>query len=286
MVFSEEIPSGFWLRGNLHSHTTNSDGRFSLEELCRRYEEKGYDFLVVTDHDKVTPLDGVDTSLILISGSEVTAGGGHIVAVATSVPFDPRQDRQAIIDQVISSGGVPILAHPNWSTHFCHWTQEELERLQRYAGIEVFNGNILRDSGSPLASDRWDRLLSQGRKVFAYGTDDTHNELDVANGWTMVWVTSRSVSEIVRSLATGQCYASSGVFFEELLVKDGVISVTTRNADRIAFVGRNGRWLYWTNGSKARYRVDGNEIYVRVEAYGPFSSCAWSQPYWIDQPTG
>ncbi|MCS7223606.1 MAG: CehA/McbA family metallohydrolase [Armatimonadetes bacterium] len=284
MIITDKSDEGFWLRGNLHSHTTNSDGKFSLEELCRRYEEKGYDFLVVTDHDKVTSLCSVSGSLILISGCEVSAGGGHIVAIGIEQPVEPHRDRQKVIDRVNGEGGVCVLAHPNWSTQFCHWHQEELERLQGYAGIEVFNGNILRDSGSPLASDRWDRLLSQGRKVFAYGTDDTHNELDVANGWTMVWVRERSREAILKSLASGHCYASSGVFFDDIRLIDRTVVVVTKNADRIAFVGRHGRWLYWVNDSKARYSLQGNEGYVRVEAYGPHGSCAWSQPLWLDEP--
>ncbi len=30
---------GLWLRGNLHAHTIGSDGKFSLPELARHYEE-------------------------------------------------------------------------------------------------------------------------------------------------------------------------------------------------------------------------------------------------------
>src|SRR5262245_31457127 len=39
------------LRGNLHAHTTFSDGRRPVEEVVARYREMGYDFLAITDHD-------------------------------------------------------------------------------------------------------------------------------------------------------------------------------------------------------------------------------------------
>jgi len=42
-------PGRFW-RGNLHTHSTRSDGLRSPEEVCRFYATAGYDFLVLTEH--------------------------------------------------------------------------------------------------------------------------------------------------------------------------------------------------------------------------------------------
>ena len=39
------------LRGNLHAHTTFSDGVRSPVALVREYESRGYDFLAITDHE-------------------------------------------------------------------------------------------------------------------------------------------------------------------------------------------------------------------------------------------
>ena len=38
------------IRGDLHSHTTLSDGRFSLEEMAEAARERGYEYLAITDH--------------------------------------------------------------------------------------------------------------------------------------------------------------------------------------------------------------------------------------------
>jgi DNA polymerase (family 10) len=38
------------IRGDLHSHTTLSDGRNSLEEMAEAARERGYSYLAVTDH--------------------------------------------------------------------------------------------------------------------------------------------------------------------------------------------------------------------------------------------
>ncbi|MGQ9699176.1 MAG: PHP domain-containing protein, partial [Armatimonadota bacterium] len=64
---------GLLLRGNLHSHTTLSDGVLDPPTLIRAYEERGYHFLAISDHHIVTPVDEYrfSTSLILLSALEV-----------------------------------------------------------------------------------------------------------------------------------------------------------------------------------------------------------------------
>jgi hypothetical protein len=273
--------SGRWLRGNLHAHTQNSDGKFSLEELVRNYEALGYDFLVITDHNKLTAVEGIETDMLLLQGCEISTDKGHITAVNLKELIEPNQPSQKVIDAINAQGGIAILAHPNWGENFCHWQQDDLASLNGYAGIEVFNGNILRDTGSPLASDRWDMLLSRGLKCWGYGVDDTHNELDITNGWTMVLSDELSPEAIVSALRDGRCYASSGVFFEAIEVDETSIRVVARNADRIAFVGKHGRWLKWVNDRFASYHVRGDEGYIRVEAFGPHGSMDWTQPFFV-----
>jgi hypothetical protein len=39
------------LKGNLHTHTTFSDGRRPIDEVLARYLSLGYDFVAITDHD-------------------------------------------------------------------------------------------------------------------------------------------------------------------------------------------------------------------------------------------
>src|SRR4051812_41703601 len=38
------------IRGDLHSHTVASDGRFTIEEMARAAAERGYEYLAITDH--------------------------------------------------------------------------------------------------------------------------------------------------------------------------------------------------------------------------------------------
>jgi len=38
------------IRGDLHCHTTASDGRASIEEMALAARERGYEYLAITDH--------------------------------------------------------------------------------------------------------------------------------------------------------------------------------------------------------------------------------------------
>jgi hypothetical protein len=68
------------LRGNLHAHTTFSDGVRSPAALVAEYESRGYDFLAITDHEDhhnwVEPgyeqaLERLRPELLLFRGIEV-----------------------------------------------------------------------------------------------------------------------------------------------------------------------------------------------------------------------
>ncbi len=49
------------LRGDLHSHTSATDGKSSLEDMARAAQDRGYDYLAITDHSKkVAMAKGLD----------------------------------------------------------------------------------------------------------------------------------------------------------------------------------------------------------------------------------
>ena len=60
--------TGTWYRGNLHCHSTNSDGLLKPDEVAALYKEHGYHFLAISDHDLYSDYRnelGSDTFLIL-----------------------------------------------------------------------------------------------------------------------------------------------------------------------------------------------------------------------------
>src|SRR5688572_25599529 len=67
-----------WYKGNTHTHTLNSDGDSTPDDVVRWYREHGYQFLVLSDHNFLTSVDGLnalhgaDEQFLVIKGEEVT----------------------------------------------------------------------------------------------------------------------------------------------------------------------------------------------------------------------
>ncbi|MCS6859863.1 MAG: CehA/McbA family metallohydrolase [Abditibacteriales bacterium] len=274
-----------WLRGNLHTHTTVSDGVASPEEVIAAYEQKGYDFLAISDHDAFVPPGDYQalTKMTLIPADEVSRHGPHILAVQIREVVPPDADRQKVIDVTNAQGGFAILNHPNWQKHFNHFPQELMEQLTGYVGIEIYNGVIERLEGSALATDRWDRLLSSGRRVWGYAHDDSHRPGDLARGWNVVQAADRSVNAICDALRHGRFYASTGVTITRIEVRDHTLFIAAPNAQRIRFLGAWGKEFRYVDANEAEYKVTGDEGgYVRVECFGAGVQAAWTQPFYFE----
>ena len=76
------LDNGMYYKGNLHSHSTISDGKMSIDEMVKSYQEKGYNFLMISDHNINTSFREFDNeSFITIDGFE-----GNVISIDTR-PF-------------------------------------------------------------------------------------------------------------------------------------------------------------------------------------------------------
>ena len=64
---------GRWYKGNLHMHTTISDGVLTPEEAVERYRRAGYDFIALTDHRQENP-EWQDDDFLVLTGAEYDTG--------------------------------------------------------------------------------------------------------------------------------------------------------------------------------------------------------------------
>ena len=106
-----------WFKGNLHTHTANSDGRISPEDCVALFRKNGYDFLSLTDHWKLSETRIHENGMLLLSGTEydfgrtVQEGIYHIVGIGyRGDPGVTRQDTpQNCIDKIHAAGGLADL---------------------------------------------------------------------------------------------------------------------------------------------------------------------------------
>jgi hypothetical protein len=282
MIYADpyDIP-GRWYKGNLHTHTTQSDGRLSPAEAVQWYDQNGYDFVALTDHDRFcdpVPLQPA-TRLALIPGFEYSCGvvsEAHMLCLGVRRAYRGRY--QEALTTTRALGGMAIFCHPNWIREDL-WSPEAMSTLLYCSGMEIYNHVITRLVGRALATDDWDAMLSRGHLLWGYANQDAHRLEDFGHAWNMVLARSGTVESLLSGLANGHCYASTGLAFRRIGYDDGVIQAGLESRARIRFVGPQGHVLGEQRGTDASFRPAG-EAYVRIEAEGDDGRQAWSQPFW------
>ena len=79
---AEPLVSGRrWYRGELHLHSTHSDGDWTPAEIAARAGPRGLDFMVLSDHNTTSSYEEfralVDPRTLVIPGAELTTYNGH-----------------------------------------------------------------------------------------------------------------------------------------------------------------------------------------------------------------
>jgi DNA polymerase (family 10) len=84
------------LRGDLHMHTTETDGRASLEEMAAAAKERGYEYVAITDHSKALAMaNGLDEQRVVALARrvrEINRDGGLGIRVLSGIECDIMRD--------------------------------------------------------------------------------------------------------------------------------------------------------------------------------------------------
>ncbi|HET8578983.1 MAG TPA: PHP domain-containing protein [Methylomirabilota bacterium] len=173
------------LKGNLHAHTTFSDGRHPIEEVIARYRDLGYDFLAITDHDDRIQED---------YWHRIPAGDDRMV-VLPGVELDYRPLSQHVGKVTGDRETLYILNHP---ARYALTVEQTLRRIR----------GISRD-GLPIhAVEITDTGVYQAEyDVEAIGlpkvaTDDSHEDEHIGRAWIEVNA-ARDPDSILRAIKAG-----------------------------------------------------------------------------------
>jgi hypothetical protein len=276
-----------WYRGNLHTHTTESDGDSSPADVVRWYREHGYDFLVITDHNRVTAAH--DDKLLLIPGEEVTDRFArkplHVNAIGITKVVVPQHGDSIVstlqhdVDAVREAGGIAEINHPNFGWAFTHL---EMNQVRGFTLLEIASGhphvNMQGGERVPSVEIMWDDLLHAGKRVYAVAVDDAHyfhcdakvdDYSPPGKGWIMVHAEKLEQKSILDAIARGDFYASTGV-----------------TLDSIDFDGKELHVNVRPDGD-AQYRTSivRDETYIRARVDDSNGHSAWTQPVFLTAPT-
>jgi hypothetical protein len=274
-----------WLKGQLHVHSTYSDGADPPGEVIRDYEARGYDFIAFTDHNAVPPKEELEvaTAMVVIPGEEYRcarrAGDQELGVVGVEERLPAELDHAQCIDAAVASGGFVVFNHPTWHIH--HWPVFKMLKLGRAHALEVYNAVCDWLPGASECSDKWDRLLTCGCRLWGVATDDAHHADHRDRAWVMV-AAERSRQAIIAALKAGCFYASSGVQIDSIRLDGNVLRVEAPDAQEVRFFADRGSMRHREPGPEASYEIRDEDIFVRAELYGQGATKAWTQPVLVE----
>ena len=295
-------PGRFW-RGNLHTHSTLSDGCLEPAEVLRRYQVEGYDFLALTDHfvgrygypiadtrpfrsNRFTTILGAE----LHSGAMQNGELWHILAVGLPPDFAPshspdfrpvagQESGPELARRARDAGAFVAIAHPHWSG----LTLADARSIEAAHSVEIYN------HGCAIGCDReggghvLDLLLSEGRELSLIATDDAHfTEPDHFGGWTMVKAEANDPELLLAALKRGDFYSSQGPELKNIEIRPGEVVVESSAVASVIVQGQGQAALAVHGTSMTRTSVPLDRLrgspWLRVTLLDAAGKRAWSNP--------
>ena len=304
-----------WLKGSTHVHAKSSgDSSEPLAGVIAWYEGRHYDFIALTDHNRVTPVEQ-GHSLIVLSGSELTfnpsgclpagdpSGRCRIHVNALGVTAHPEgkiewanrhtKDRLAMyaaaLDEARLLGAQLVqINHPQW-----YWgmTGDLMTELGKRGAtlVEIANAQFpawnAGDASHSSTEQLWDDALMAGVTMWGVASDDAHEYRDphgkwpAGGGWVVVRA-RRNPQAILESLAGGRFYSSTGVTLTRAAAEAGELVVEVGPDERGSYVidfVENGKLADSVKGKSARWPIP-QSGYVRAIVTRDDGAKAWVQP--------
>ncbi|MFA5561453.1 MAG: hypothetical protein WDA00_02285 [Eubacteriales bacterium] len=297
--------TGNWYKGNLHTHSTVTDGKQTPEERVNSYQQHGYSFLALTDHNILAAYpDLCSEDFIALAGVERNISGPetatpdhciHIVGISerehterVSQPLvkypllDLEQDGQMLLDEMISDGQLCIVAHPVWS----RMTLRELSKLNGHVGIEVYNQTCDATNRTGHSDYLIDCCLREGKQVYLFATDDCHSanpEHDMFGGWIVVKADRLTQKDLLGQIKKGSFYASTGPEIYDFGIDGQTMYIECSPCEHIHFITYEcrGKSVNQSGVTSATYQVKGNETFVRCECVDSRGKIAYTNPVFV-----
>lgn len=290
---------GQFYKGNIHTHSTRSDGGLTPEEVVAAYRSRGYDFLALTDHflEKygfpivdTTPFRDAQFTTLLgaeLHGPIIESGDPwHIVAVGLPPDFAPPVPGEAgpaIAARAAAAGAFVGMAHPAWYS----LSLDDALALTAAHAVEIYNTVCEMHSDRGESWHLADVLLGRGKRLLAYAADDAHfkGQPDAFAGWVQVRAERLDPDALLAALKSGHFYSSQGPELLDITIAGDEMQIACSPAAVVHLTGRGS----------ARRALYGDALTEAIFPVAPFvgGACrvtivdrdgkrAWSNPIWIE----
>ena len=303
MHLSPFSPGTRFYRGNLHGHSTHSDGSLSSAEVVEVYHRLGYDFTCLSDHLHTNTQFAATTvndtaalnrdDFITITSAELHCSGKaydndglwHILANGLPVDFAVASEDETapqMVQRALDAGAFVSIAHPEW---YC-MTMGEAATIAKAHAVEILNYSCEITSSRGGGTAVIDYLFNEGHRPGIIATDDSHVGVnDVGGGWVMVAETGLDADAIITALKAGTYYASSGAEIHDVTFADGMLNVECSPASSVIVAGAGHLERHITGKSITRATFDlrrFNSPFFRVIVKDMGGQEAWTNAWFFD----
>lgn len=291
--------TGNWYKGNIHCHTTDSDGCLTPAEVVELYRKKGYAFLAISDHDVYSDyrskfdsetfiiLPAIEASAVLYADEQKRRserlsihhihgilGNREMQKHAPKSVFSHQQKyppreycgewngaevAQELQDDLQAHGCITVYNHPVWS----RVKEEDFIHTTGLTALEIYNYGTVNESATGFDTLRWDVMLRNGSHIFATASDDNHNDgivEDSFGGYLMVQAEHLDHESIVNAILEGNYYSSTGPEIYEWGIRDNMVYVSCSPVCRVNFMAGN-----YINAGGAVVSATGKNDITRAE---------------------
>jgi hypothetical protein len=292
---------GRFFRGNLHTHSTRSDGHAEPQEVVDAYRAAGHDFLVLSDHFEaewgwtVTDTRPLRTAAFTtILGAEFSSADWDAQdvfwVVAAGLPPDfaapaPGEPHDHAIRRAAEAGAFNILLHPGL-TNFLAFDNLPVQYLD---AVETYNHSLAL-VWPDQAEGRYavDALLTRGCRLNITASDDAHwnNPWDRFGAWVEARADSLTPQALLTALKEGAYYSTQGPRITDVRVEDGLVNVACTPVRSVVLSGAHGMRSEVVMGEPliARAQLDLSQLespYCRITLTDEAGRRAWTNPIWL-----
>ncbi|MCF6343412.1 MAG: CehA/McbA family metallohydrolase [Devosiaceae bacterium] len=297
---------GKFYRGNLHTHSTCSDGVLDPSEVCRRYHAEGYDFIALTDHFVgLFDYPITDTTrcrkngFTTILGAELHTGAmenghlWHMLGIGLPTDFTPpnapnfhpikgSESAADIAQRARDAGAFVVIAHPHWSG----LSEADALSIPAAHAVEIYNHGCVVDNDRGEGFLTLEYLLNNDRRMTLVAADDAHfNSPDYFGGWVMVKAKKNTPKALLAALKAGEFYSSTGPQIHNIKILHDTVIVECSSATTVILQGQGTSMATlhgesMTTSKLSRERLAGSK-WLRVTVIDRAGKRAWSNPIWV-----
>ncbi len=285
---------------NLHTHTRNSDGVYSVPGAIDAYYERGYEILAIADHNYVTwpwedyDRDPEELGMLAVQANEIS-DTHHIGSYFNDFDIDGREysviwggtgekadiSEDEVLHKIAERDGLAVFFHPGRYEKPAGYYEKFYKKYDHLVGMEVVNQ---RDR-YPQDRAKWDDVLTMlmpERPVWGFANDDMHAPWHVGNSYNIFLLPELTEEKFRTAMKTGQFYFSNGEGSPTLDAvnvdnDEGTVSVDVDDVKEIVWISDGmvigkGDTLEFTNtanvGSYVRAEIIGEEGITYTNPFG------------------